>query len=267
MRLIHIGFYCVVVMIGVANISIAFAENRESLLDTMQTEMERSRTELKVDEYDLPYFVGYRVVDAKMTSIEASFGALIEDDYQHERRAAVDVRVGDYRFDSHPDSSNPFDFGNDFRPSADVPLDGDPAGLRATLWLLTDAAYKKALSTYFKKKAKRVSKVEKTHVDSFSKEKPLQRIMPAVTVSVDRAAWRDLAKKLSKRFREMPGLMTGKVGFEVEHISTYIVNSEGTKALKEYAIYSMGIHASTRAEDGILRGRLTMLGAQRRSRR
>ncbi len=252
MRPINHGLRIGLMLLAFIVSSSAQAGEREALLGTMQAEMERNRTELKVDEYDLPYFIGYRIIDLRTTNIEASFGALIEDDYLHERKAAVDVRVGSYDFDSHPDAEVRFDFDSGFRPSKNVPIDGDPDGLRATLWLLTDAAYKKALSTYFKKKAKRVSTVKKTHVDSFSRETPIQRVTPRVEVNVDRRVWRNLAKSLSKRFRTMPGLMTGKVGFEVEHISTSIVNSEGTRALKEYAIYSVGISASARAEDGMM---------------
>ena len=107
--------------------------------------------------------------------VQARFGAIIEDERVNGRNVSVDVRVGDYSFDSHPGPEDQDLFGEleGFRPSNQAPVDDDPGALQATLWLLTDRAYKKALSTYLRKQARKVTTVKDKHIDSFSKEKPL----------------------------------------------------------------------------------------------
>src|SRR5207245_2173309 len=77
---------------------------------------------------------------------------------RRDRRLQVDVRVGSYEFDN-TGSQEMFEFdGQDsgYTAGREAPLDGDPAALRNSLWLLTDDLYKKALSAYLKKKGKAV---------------------------------------------------------------------------------------------------------------
>ena len=72
--------------------------------------------------------------------MHARFGALMYDDDEKGRLAAVDVRVGTYRFDSSekPEDTMLFVPLEGFRPSKAVPMDDDPEAVRSTLWLLTD---------------------------------------------------------------------------------------------------------------------------------
>src|SRR5262245_21329096 len=54
-------------------------------------------------ETDRAYFIGYQVNEVQSVNIEASLGALRASDADKTRYLDIDVRVGDYTFDStHP---------------------------------------------------------------------------------------------------------------------------------------------------------------------
>lgn len=227
---------------------------RASLLDAMAAELDRNAQSLKVEDYDAPYFVSYRVTERDQTTIDARFGAIVTDERGRQRVAAVDVRVGDYAFDSSPEPDDiMFVEPLTFRPPREVPVDDDPAALRSTLWLLTDHAYKDALSTYLRKKARKVTEVAKDEpVDSFSREQPVVDLAPPLTLDVDRAAWAGMARRLSARFRQMPELIEGAIRISADHDKVFLVTTEGTRLVKESVIYSVAFEAMTRAPDGLL---------------
>ncbi|MCB9528258.1 MAG: TldD/PmbA family protein [Myxococcales bacterium] len=231
----------------------AKVDARASILDAMRAELDRNTARLRVDEYETPYFISYRVVERDGVTIEARFGAVVTDDRELDRVAAVDVRVGDYAFDSSPEPDDMmFMEPITWRPASEAPVADDPAALRATLWLLTDEAYKEALSTYLRKKARRVAEVRDDKSDSFSREKPVTSIGEPRSMTVDRAAWRGLAERLSTRFRKMPSLVEGAVRIAADHERVFFVNSEGTRLVRESVIYQVAFDAITRAPDGLL---------------
>ncbi len=229
------------------------ADSGQNLIAAMSAELARNQARLKIDDFDAPYFIGYRVVDEHKIHMSAAFGALVHDSESRRRRAFVDVRVGDYSFDSSPDPDLGLDLDYDqFRPSAQIPLDEDQAAIQGTLWLLTDSAYKKALSMYLQKKAKAVNSVKKKHVDSFSKEIATQSLTEPLTPKIDRSDWKTMVKRMSLRFRKSEFLLSGSVSFGFIHLKTFVVNSEGTRVAKERGLYQMVLDAVTRAPDGML---------------
>ncbi len=231
----------------------ARADQRDTIMNALQEEMARSSKKLKLEDHATPYYIGYRLVDRHSATAEARFGALVQKDRRHQRSVAVDVRVGDYKFDSSPNPEDVDFIGPEgFRPSSMAPIDDDPAALRATLWLLTDGAYKAALSTHLRKKANRVIKVQKKHVDSFSKEPKVEFRDAKKTYEVDLDAWAATAREVSAVFRNEHGFLDGTVRISADHDRVYLVNSEGTRMLREQVIYSFAINAVGRAEDGQL---------------
>ena len=219
----------------------------------MTAELQRNQKTLQIDDFEVPYFIGYRIIEQRKVDARATFGALIREQDVRQRRAAVDVRVGDYRFDSSPDPDLAMGYDYEsFAPSNEVPIDGDFSSIQSTLWLLTDAAYKQGLSSYLQKKAKAVSTIKKQHVDSFSREEAVRMTTQPLKPKADLPAWRQMVKQLSKRFRDTPALLDGTVSFGLVHTKTFLVTTEGTRVAKEHALYQLNVHAVTRAEDGML---------------
>lgn len=225
----------------------------DPVMGAMAAELERTSKELRLEDYERPYFVAFRVVDRDNIEITGRFGALIEDERDAGRQAAVDVRVGDYAFDSSPDPSDfSFDDAISFEPPNAAPVDADAGALRGTLWLLADSAYKKALSSHLRKRAKKVSDVAEKHVDSFSREPASTYAAPAVDFKIDRARWADLVRRLSARFRDEPGILEGSIRVTATRTKVWLVNSEGTRITREDVLYSIGMSALARAPDGML---------------
>jgi len=233
----------------------ARADQRDLIFEAMKAELDRSQQELKLAEHKAPYYIGYRLVDQEMVVVEARFGAVVVDEASHKREAAVDVRVGDYRFDSAPDASDIsglFDDMQGFRPAREAPVDDDPVALRTTLWLLTDQSYKEALSSYLRKQADKVSHVEDKQVDSFSREAAVQHADPPTLLLADPEAWRGMARRLSARFRTKGNLLDGTVRMSAERVRTYLLTTEGTRLLKEHLMYSVAFDVTRQAADGML---------------
>lgn len=227
---------------------------RTVILKAMADELKRSQGELKLEDYEHPYFIAYRIVDARSVRVQARFGALLEDEDDRRRRVAVDVRVGSYDFDSSL-KANDFDlFGEPaaFEPSQDAPIEGSAAILRATLWLLTDVAYKNALSNFLKKRAQKVSEIDDRKVGSLSKAEAIKHRDTPLKLETDRAGWADLARRLSAKFKADPKLLEGAVRIEGTLWRVYLVNSEGTEIVKDQRLYTVAFEAITRAPDGML---------------
>ena len=104
----------------------------DPVLQAMRSELERSKSELKLEQMAAPYYIEYRVIDTDQYSAEAAFGALRVDVGARSRVLRVVVRVGDYKQDSY--------FGQGQGSVGFMPLDDDTLALRHELWLATDRA-------------------------------------------------------------------------------------------------------------------------------
>ena len=75
------------------------------LMGALKDELLRSQKKLALPREPGPYFIRYLLRDYNERDLSARFGALIENDRQTARHAAVEVRVGDYQFDNTADDS------------------------------------------------------------------------------------------------------------------------------------------------------------------
>src|SRR5258708_21063470 len=112
------------------------AAKGDGLLEALLTELDRSKSQLKMDQVQAPYYVEYRVNEVDDIAAEAAFGALRENQHVHVRVLRVVVRIGDYKQDSY--------YGRGQGESNILPLDNDPIALRHQIWLARDAAHQSA---------------------------------------------------------------------------------------------------------------------------
>jgi predicted Zn-dependent protease len=232
-------------------------DQRLALLDALKQELSRSKEKLRLPGEDPPYFIRYLVREYDDYDLSARFGALLEDSYQNVRQGTVEVRVGDYHFDNTADDSTEKMFDLDdldrYDPPVVTPLDNDLDSLRATMWLQTDAQYKRALSLLHKKRGNRVTRVvEDESVGSFSKEKSERAIDKPIAVKIDRTAWDDRLRRVSAAFKAFPDVFDSTAKLSVNHQVRYIVTTEGTELISERLIYGLHLNAAGRAPDGLL---------------
>src|SRR5208282_2526293 len=90
-------------------IAAAFAQpsNHEALassdivLAAMRAELDRSKSQLKMEQVGAPYYIEYRIFDLDQYGAEAAFGALRTDVRSRFRFLRVVVRLGNYKQDSY----------------------------------------------------------------------------------------------------------------------------------------------------------------------
>jgi TldD protein len=195
-----------------------------------------------------PYFLSYSVSDANAVLIRAQYGALVGSSENHVRVADVQVRLGAPSLDNTH---------GDHRGSAvnslDLPLTDDREALARSLWLATNTGYGNAVDNYLRVKteAQVRAKEEDTSPD-FSKEPPQVAIVkPAPPIVIDRAAWEQRVRALSRLFREYPDVYQNFVMLTVQNETDYFASSEGSRVVTPHQQARLVVFAVTRADDGM----------------
>jgi hypothetical protein len=220
----------------------------------MADELARSMASLKLPDQPPPYYIEYEVQDRASTRITARLGALVEDLAGHSRVLRVGVRVGGYDFDSSlfnaPATGGVIGLSADGSTSA--PLDDDYDTMRRQIWLATDAAYKRAVSVYARKRASFQNRVGGgEEIADFSREAPQETILaglPAVRVNRD---WPERARQISQAFSGIAVLDYSEVSIADTRGTRYYLNSEGFKVVAPVQIASLRVSAETQAADGM----------------
>jgi TldD protein len=229
---------------------------RQDLLDAMVLEINRNQAELKLRENRGPYFIGYQLKDYDSREVLARYGAVFQDATTHDRKISVDVRVGDYAFDSSVGDDLDFTFslkGASYLTKKSAPLDDSPTALRTALWLVTDEKYKAALFNYLKKKGEDVYVVEDPkRPPSFSKESPEVQVVGRVPFAWSHDRWVAFARDVSARLASEKAFFDSDVRITGDKIVRYFVTTEGTRLVTEDTLYGVHVQAWTRADDGQL---------------
>ena len=220
------------------------AAKGDGLLEALLTELDRSKSQLKMDQVQAPYYVEYRVNEIEDFAAEATFGALRENQHIHARVLRVVVRIGDYRQDSY--------FGRGQGESNILPLDDDPIALRHQIWLATDEAYKAAGEALAEKQAamKQFS-ADPNPVDDFAKAPQMIEVEPTVSLKIDEAAWKKTLEDVTNLYRQYPDVQSVTAAARFSAINEYLVNSEGTVTRSGKTTYSVQLSSSTQAADGM----------------
>jgi len=224
------------------------AAKGDPILDALLTEMERSKTQLKMDQLQTPYYLEYRVSDVEDFITEAAFGAIREDQRVHVRLLRVVVRLGDYKQDSY--------FGQGVGGNALLPLDNDPVALRHQIWLATDEAYKSAGEALTQKQSiLKQFNVEDHPVDDFAKASPVQLVEPTLSLKVDGDDWKSTLESVTDLYRQYPEIQSVSASARFTVINEYLLNTEGTVTRNGKSVYTIQVNAATQAPDGMRLGR------------
>jgi predicted Zn-dependent protease len=213
------------------------------LLSAMRAELDRSKSQLKMDQVAVPYYVEYRIYDVDQYSAEASFGALRADVRLRYRFVRVVVRIGDYKQDSY--------FGQGQGAVDYVPVDNDMLALRHQLWFATDRAYKSAAESLTAKQSQLKQLTVDQPVDDFAHADPVQSIAPLATLEFDPEPWKRMIQDASALYKDDPAIESFESTLHFHTVNRYLVNSEGTAVRDGLAFYELNVGASTQAPDGM----------------
>ena len=195
-----------------------------------------------------PYFLSYTVRDTNFVSIRAIYGALAESSGGRTRSADVQVRVGDPKLDNTHGTHR----GSAVN-SLQLPLGDDRDALARSLWLATNTGYGSALDNYLRvqTEAEVRAKEEDTSPD-FSQQTPQDHIgAVAPSIVIDRAAWEQRVRELSRIFRDYPDVYENMVFLTVQNETDYFASSEGSQIVAPHLQARIVAVAVTRADDGM----------------
>jgi len=232
------------------------SSNGSVLLDAMSAELHRAFTSLgrqgsnakDADKQLPPYFLSYAVSDASSVLIRAQYGALAESSSNRMRVADVQVRLGNPALDNTHGTHR----GSAVN-SMQLPLTDDREALARSLWLATNIGYSNAMDNYLRVKteAQVRAKEEDTSPD-FSQEPPQTSLAkPAPPVSVDRTAWEQRVRALSRVFRDYPDVYQNLVLLTAQNETDYYTSSEGSQVVAPHLRARLVVLAVTRADDGM----------------
>jgi TldD protein len=224
------------------------------VLSAMRQELTRSMEHLKTQKTP-PYFLSYRITDARYVTVQGAFGTLTASDERRHRLLQVEVRVGDVTFDNtHALRGDGPSFDHfDHFSMAQVPIEDDEYAIGRALWYETDRRYKRAVERYTRARANAQLRVapEDTSPD-FSLEPPVRHVDAPNDARVDRAAWERKIREYTTPFARHADIYGGEAQLGVEIETRWYVNSDGSELQTSSAYYRLLISAYTRADDGML---------------
>jgi predicted Zn-dependent protease len=225
---------------------------KDPILKAMLQELDRSKSELQLKDFEKPFFIQYRIEDVDNFETKAEYGASEGSQRSHERLVRVTVRVGGYKTDSSTLGGR-----RDVELQL-AALDDDPIAVRSALWSATDQAYKNALSAYAQKQAALKEVQTPPQADDFSQEKPAVSLAEPLQLKLDEAAWAERVARASGLYRTDASVKASQhdveysmAEFQARVTTTWLVTSEGTIVRKPAAEYQEVVAVGTQAADGM----------------
>ncbi len=219
-----------------------------TLRRALRDELQRGLSEISLPDLPKPYFISAALTDHDLRQVMASLGSIQTSIQRRWRHLQVGVRVGDYDFDN----SN-FMGGGPPTWSSQIPFEDDYGVLRRACWLLIDAGYKAATSSY---EAKRARRADETQDDdrppSFSRVKAEQSVQDDALSLSPQDAYVTLARRLSAALRDVPELQDSGVMIVAATSRRTFVSTEGSDVVEPRAVFSIVAWAVTQAADGMM---------------
>ena len=215
----------------------------DPILRALETELARSKSQLKMENVGSPFYIEYRVFDVEQYDASAAFGAMRDQNRTRLRMIRAVVRLGDYKLDS---------FFNAGQGISDIlPLDNDEMAVRHQVWLATDQAYKRASEAFSNKKAQLKQLNVEQPVDDFAHAEPVVSIGPVAKLEADPAKWSKMLESATSVYRNDPNIQSfsGSMNFTV--FTQYYVNSEGTITRGGSTHFQVLLSAMAQAPDGM----------------
>ncbi|MDQ3232043.1 MAG: TldD/PmbA family protein [Pseudobdellovibrionaceae bacterium] len=215
------------------------------LADAMDVELRRSMEQLRAPRHPRPYYISYLVRDIENYTVWARYGSLYQDKREQKRVCYADVRVGSYRYDntSKGGLSDTNEESEANYEITELPIENDLDSFRFSLWRLTDARFRDAVSKFHGKKSRDVSFLDQNRsLPSFQKLPGEQSVGPLRSFAADQDYWRTLVKKASVVFKKFPEIKNSYVEFSADLVTKIFVSSEGVQRIWQEPLYSLSAY-------------------------
>lgn len=218
-------------------------DHGDPVLKAMLAELKRSQEKLQLGQLQRPYYIDYQVTELQDYLVDATLGALRNDQVNAGRLVRAVVRIGDYKQDSY--------YGEGTGSGEIMPMDNDEMALRHQLWLATDKAYKAALTGLTEKQAALKNVVVETDLPDFTQEKAVESVNDLPKLDADLNRWKQILRTTSDLFRQDPTIESSEALLHFRILNRYFVNTEGTVTRSGKAVYMLSFEGSSQAPDGM----------------
>jgi hypothetical protein len=230
------------------------AQDSSPILSAMQDEMARSMSQLRMKGEAPPYYIAYEVLERTIVDVSGRLGAIVENPPRRTRTLRVEVRVGDYTFDSSRFVAQGFGGNALTGDTVGAPLDDDYDAMRRELWITTDTVYKRAISLFARKKAAFQNRAASDPIPDFSADAPVQTIVPLADsdrVRPDSTGAIARVQRSSEVFGHYADIDLSEVAITQVHGTRYYLTSEGFKTVTPIQLASLTMYAEAQAADGM----------------
>jgi predicted Zn-dependent protease len=218
------------------------------VLRAMQAELTRSMDGLRLKDQPAPYYGACAVTDASQTRYAATLGAMTADAATRFRLVRVDVRVGDYAFDSSRFIGP--GLGGMTGSIAMLPIDDDEVAIRRQIWLSADASYKGSVQAFARKKAAFQNRNDTDPLPDFSIEPPFEHVEPIAPAAPVPASWAEFTRQVSELLK-VPEVVASDAQMSIVSGTRYFVNSEGFRTVVPVGSATLRVSAEALADDGM----------------
>lgn len=244
-------FLALVLVAGAPLLSAPTVEDLEErpLIRAMSDELERTLGELSLKDFSLPYYAAFTVFEVERQLCTGRDGGLLQSDRDRVRHLRVDLRVGDWEFDSG--NAHFGGFGSGAGGLTTFPVDGKYEPYRRRLWMSADQSYKEAAERLEKKRAvaDQLSGIE-TDVPSFLKVSPVRTAIDGELQDLDGLDCERLATDISGVYGDDPAIEGGRAMISARNVERYFVDSEGALVYEPETTAFADAVGQARAEDG-----------------
>ncbi len=227
----------------------SFASSSNSLVDILNSELNREFAGLKAKGDPAPYYMAYEVSEEQTDSASASLGALIDNVHNHGRGVDTTIRVGSPKFDNyHPYKGSQVRFTR----FTSLSLDDNPNQIRRALWEETDRVYRLASSRLSQLKTdEQLLADQKDHDPDFSSEPAQTFSRLPETYRYDMNAWAQKLRGWSAEFKKHPKILGSGVSFAAQREIRTFVNTEGSAIQLGRNLFRLEINGVALAPDGM----------------
>jgi hypothetical protein len=222
------------------------AQNGHPVISAIQKEVDRNKTELRMEGMASPFFISYSIIDRQDFSISASLGTIAGNSESRQRRGVPMLLVGDYlrnNLNTPPRQVTP--------PLTS--LYDNATGIPITIWGNLDGVYKAAVEQYQSKIAiqkQQTQTEEEKNLPDFLQTPPVNMVLPPAKFDFNRTYWENFLRKASETAKRYPDILTSNVSLNAQNVMIYTYNTEGSRYAVPSTFYQLIFTANTRAADG-----------------
>ena len=229
-----------------------YALSDSQILNTLEEETDYYKKNLKQEEYGPPFFLQNRLSKTKSYSITASLGVLDTEDCSESVYVNTNSKYGDYKFNGAASNRRTV-----FRRTGDEYFNDEGIftadAVKIALWHTTDAAYKNCISNYLYEKSDQARKVQiENKPDFFSREDKFVWKDEKIEFHPEPEKMKEIIKEVSLYLKQFTWIQRSYVTYRANNYKDYLVNSEGSRIIRNKTIYYLAIFLGIlNEEDGM----------------